>query len=197
MQNKNDLIDLVHKRTGIILSSRLAGALVRWGVRGIKDIADLTKEDMLAIPNLGKKGQEEIRAVQEVLNPTKRNLTQELSDAVNSALEASNAIAEITGEMMKDLDIRYVDLFKDVHKSPLIKSADEIEVMVSPTANNIRRLALVLYVKDIEGIQPVGDWRSLVETRPVEAIRILRTDVDKLDLAEAKMVIDAYKLYKF
>lgn len=197
MQNKIDLIELVHKRTGIVLSNRLAGALVGWGVRGIKDIADLTKEDMRVIPNLGKKGQEEIRAIQEVLNPTKRNLSGELSAAIGALLEASNTIAELTGEMMKDPDIRYVDLFKEIHKAPLIKSAEEIEVMVSPTANSIRRLALVLYVKDIESIQPVGDWRSLVATRPVEAIRILRTDVEKLDLSEAKMVIDAYKLYKF
>lgn len=197
MQIKNELIELIHKQTGIVLSNRVGALLVNGGIRDLKAIAELTWSDARKIPEFGDKAWKEIEAIQAALNLEKRNLTQELSDAINSMLEASNAIAEITGVMMNDLDIRYVDLFKDVHKSPLIKSADEIEVMVGPTANNIRRLALVLYVKDIEGIQPVGDWRSLVETRPVEAIRILRTDVDKLDLAEAKMVIDAYKLYKF
>lgn len=197
MKARNELVELVHKHTGIVLSNRLAAILVNNGIRDLEDIAVLTWEKVRLTPEFGPKSWKEVEDIQNALKTGGTDLAGRLSYAINQMLEAANAIAEITNLAMVDPDIRYIDHFKEIHKAPLIRSADEIETILSPTADSIRTLALVLYVKDMETISPVGNWRALVATRPVEAIRILRNDIDKLDLREAKMVVDAYKKNPF
>lgn len=108
-----------------------------------------------------------------------------------------NEIVKITDEAMSNPDTRLVDLFKDIYNSSLMESAEIVDALGPQVADKIRTLALVLYVKDMETIGPVSDWRQYVNTRPVEAIRTLRTDIRKLDVKEAKMVIDAYRIKPF
>ena len=197
MRTQEDLLEEINSRTGIIIPMAAMSAIWKSGVTDIETFVEKSDIYYLKLRGVTKSALKIINAAKDALAQPKPDLTQQLADAINKMLDAANAIAEVTNLAMSDPDIRFIDHFKDTYKAPLIRSADEIETILSPTADSIRTLALVLYVKDMEAISPVGNWRALVATRPVEAIRILRNDIDKLDLREAKMVVDAYKKNPF